>query len=440
MRGVGRRLTGSVRRNPFTSGMLAGSATESLLRATKRRKKTVRRALRPPARAPARVKPSGSYMVGKLGKFRKGRKPRVYKHAVKRNYDDYGTITKTHGLWCGFQHHASTSRLWECAGEALLKAILATIKQYPTNYDENYLPHVASGGDHIANKIMIQFKRITQTGGAEDYLTQDFLMHDATGLCKPFKDLAKEIGDNLRAYQEANIAVAPQSDVVGYFPYRFTVFRKGDSNVEVPLIENRALDDAVLELAVSQRIVLQNVTPNDDGTAALDVNGTNPLKGKFYQFTGAPRVRSEIVRTYDATYDVADLQKGYQSTTTGCLFLADQPVDSPLGHPPAATQFFENCKKTAPCTIPSGGRKSLTTTFRFRGTYEQLAKKHGFTGYDRVTIGGVTWFGFEQAMRQGQDTIKLGFNREVHMTARCQLKPKKVMLSHYDQTDLGDVL
>lgn len=380
------------------------------------------------------------FVADRAKRFRKGLVPRKYTKAVRRNFDDYGTVTKTHGLWMGFQHHGSTERMYDMLGEALLKAILACAKLHPTSYDEPVVPDTTGGGDHILWNINIEYKRINGITGDEEYRNTDYAVFDGLGAPRTFKDLSAEIGLGIQNNQQGSTAATPATDTVGYFPYRFTLSRKGDSNAVIPFVHQRGLDDAKITLVALQKIRLQNVTPNDDATAALDQNGTNPLNGKYYQFVGAPRVRSEVLQTYDSTYAVGELQQHYRTNASGVMVMPDQVADSPISHPPPARQLFDNCRKTAMVSIGAGGQKFLNTTFKFTGTFEQFAKKHGYSGFDRVTIGGCTWFGFEQAFRQGNDTIKIGFNRELHMTSFVQLKPPKVMLSHYDQTDLGDSL
>lgn len=387
------------------------------------------------------MRPTRAFKVADVGKrFRKAVKPRKFKHAVRRNFDDYGRVSKTHGAWVGFQHHASTVRLYNLIGEALLKAMLATVRVYPTTYDEPILPNGAVH-EAVAYRIVVDYKRIGNSSGAEEFSTGGNipLVNSVTGNFYSFKEIAGFLGDEIYNKVTANPAAAPSGDSVGFFPYRFTIFNYVGGAVE-PKVFEKSLDNCMLDITVKQKVRLQNLTPNDAGTDATDVNGTNPIQGKYYQFVGAPRVKGEIVKQYDAAHGLAQFQADYNASATGVLVLQDQGVDSPIGHPPAASHLFENCKKTQSVAIGAGGQKFLWTTFTYKGTIENLAKKHGYTGYDRVTIGGVTWFGFEQAFRQGQDTIVFGFNREVHMTGSAHFRNKPVIMSHYDQTDLGDSL
>jgi hypothetical protein len=387
------------------------------------------------------IRPTRAFKVADVGKrFRKPVKPRQFKHAVRRTFDDYGRVNKNHGAWVGFQHHASTVRLYDLVGEALLKAMLATVRVYPTTYDEPILPN---GAVHqaVAYRLVVEYKRIGQSSGAEEVATGGNipLVNSVTGDFYSFKEIAAFLADEIYNRVTANPATAPNGDTVGYFPYRFTIYNYVGGAVE-PKVFQKSLDNCMLDLTVKQKVRLQNLTPNDAGTDATDVNGTNPIQGKYYQFIGAPRVKGEIVKQYDAAYGLASFQADYNASATGVLVLQDQGTDSPIGHPPAASHLFENCKKTQNVAIGAGGQKFLWTTFHYKGTIEQLAKKHGYTGYDRVTIGGVTWFGFEQAFRQGQNSVIFGFNREVHMTGRATFRNKPVIMSHYDQTDLGDDL
>lgn len=424
------------KKNPFMAGMAAQSLLSKV--GGKRKKGGGRKFGRP--LGPVRPKKKSKTSVGKAqalavasqsGRFAKLKTPaKLNAKFTKRHFDDYGTVTRNHGAWIGFQKFGNSDRLYGIVGEAVARAILATVKIYPSSYNEVLINGAETD---LSEYVQIEYKRVNNASGEEGFYTGG----DITLLNKTFEEFATAVADDIRGKSFGSILVDPGSDTVGYYPYRFTVKHRIGGTI-YDKVKQRHLGSSRLTLAVTQVIKIQNVSPNDDGTNATDVNGTNPISGRQYDFDAMPRVHDEVVKTNDY---LEDLQQ-HMSHSSGCIILPQTATntDSVIGHPPKAREIFKNCVGSRTVSIEAGGQKYTSTKMTWSGTLEQFVRKHQYTGFTRPNMGGTLWFGFEQAFRQGSDVVKFGFNRELSMSCSCQLRPVTNMLRHYDQTDLGDLL
>jgi hypothetical protein len=416
-------------RNPFTAGMVAQSALDRASRRVgKKKKRTLSRPLGPVKRRKTTFKPTSGFHVSDTSlPFRKGRRPNLSTKFLKRNYDDYGSIQRNHSLWVQFQTHGCRERIMQIASEALLRALLSRVDYYPSVFEQEF-----------PDNGTLQMLRIrwnaTNLDGSSSSIDKDYTLGGQT---------FEQVANAIRSQWEFTDQTTYQG-----CPIRATFFRNDNtsaSNTTLRAIrEIEDVDKMKLMLYSSQSVRVQNLTPNDAGSTSLDVAGTNPVQGKIYEFTTAPRLREQINEKYS---DIRGLQDHFDgdgvrwldnTTSTG--------VDGVIGHPPPAGGLFTNCRKVANVSIGAGMQKHKNTLFTFKGTVLQFSQKFRlmYVGADSTAYkkhgGGCIWLALEQKFRAGPDVIKIGFNRELSMMGRCEFARKRPMLRHYEQTDIGDII
>jgi hypothetical protein len=365
----------------------------------------------------------------KSTKFRKAKKPKKLGSALttKRHYDDYGTIARDHCLWAGFADHGSYHRMFDIAGEAVTKVILGKMKVYPKLYDQPLAALVDASGSGVT--LTLNFKRIRHGGNDE------LLALSVTDIgAKSFKTLASAVATHMQGASEGASGVAASADTVAYYLDSVKVFDVGTGLI-VHSIQDMA--QAILSINVVCKTKLQNVTVNSANNSFLDVTGLNPLVGKKY-IIGDSRCRlvSEI-QEHNALYD--EFAESPQSRpVTGVSVINQLGVDDPLGHPPAAKAVFTNCRGVANIRMAAGAANHDVSKFSMRVSMRDFIERLYYSGMEKGTWGRQTWYCLERVFRQnGNDSISIGFNREVSMSASCTLKKAIPMLRHYDNTDAG---
>lgn len=367
-------------------------------------------------------------------RFRKGKRPNISDKFVKRHFDDYGAIERDHSLWIGFQTHGSRERIMQIASEALLRALLSRVDFYPTVYDQTF----ANNG--TIQKLVITWRHTNADTGGVVNTNKTYTLAAATFEAVAAAIRADWYADDDTVYQGC--------------PVRAVFYRNDYSDPGVILDravrEVEDLDRMKLKLFAKQVVRVQNLSPNDAGTAELDVNGTNPIQGKIYEFTTPPKVREKLREVHGGVSKFAD-----HLDPVGVLYLGnitETGVDGILGHPPPAGGLFTNCRKVANIRVAAGAQKYKTTLYKFEGTVEEFGQQFrvrifaGAGGGDLMNHaykkhgGGVFWMGLEQSFRQGSDKVKIGFNRELSLMGRAEFAKTRPMLRHYEQTDMGDVL
>ena len=417
--------------NPFTRKGRAGIGSLE-------RRAGFRKAKRPPKRVARRGRPSASYGLARRSRpFRKARKPiKDRGRFVARNYDDYGTMERDHSLWLGFQHHGSRDRLYDIIGEAITKAALAKTKIYPRSYDE-VIESLS------INQMDLFFNRVNNAG-VDSETSVNVQLNGRT-----FKDISADVGNAIMGQANGDPAVAPNADTVARYLSEIRMFNTATpSNADIRI---KDIGDSLVSVKVKQKIRFQNITKNVDGNLDLDQAGLNPLRGRKYVFANfRPRLIDQIQKTH-AQYDDFMLSDpvlvGPVDSAPG---IAPMPStgslakDDPISHPPPARQLFANCKASGAITMAAGAMKYEVTSFTMTHKLKNLIERIYYAGFDKGAFGGCTWIGLEKAYRQAQpsgvtndDRISIGFNREVHMYAKCKFVTQKSMLKHYDASDVG---
>lgn len=419
------------KKNPFTAGMLTQSAISKLTGSKKKKRKAVNAIRRagPVKRPKSTFRPTSGFHVADVGTpFKRGKKPNMSTKFTKRHYDDYGTISRNHSLWMGFQTHGCRERIMQMASEALLRALLSRVDYYPSTYDQVF------PNNGTLQKLQLTWAYVGVGDGVESKVVRTYVLGGTS-----FESVAAAIRADF---------MATDATVQHGAPVRAEFFRNdstGTAQLDRVIRSIEDVDKMKLKLYASQKIRVQNLSPNDAGTDTLDVNGTNPVQGKLYEFTTPPRLREQVRTQYPSIVALGD-----HLSDTGVLNLpdgAETGVDGVLGHPPTGAGLFTNVRNVANITIAAGGQKYKNTLFKFEGTVLKFCQmfSHAIGGSVQTTSykkygGGVIWIGLEQAFRQGSDTVKVGFNRELAMYGRAEFARTRPMLRHYEQTDLGDTI
>jgi hypothetical protein len=405
--------------NPFTAGMLAQSAISKL--GQKKKKRKLGRPLPGPVKKPRTVKATGAVHATFGTKFRKGVRPRVAAKFTKRHYDDFGTASRLHTLYAGFQTHGSLERVCDIYAEALMRYIFSVIDIRPSTYDEVCVTDYTGTNDDLIKFMNLGFRKIDDQTGADLESTVQIQLVGRT-----FEAICGDVGANIESKLQ-------NGEYVTYCRIYKTV-----AGGDVLLRDLRDLENGKLEVQVKQIIRVQNLTPNDDSSTALDVTGTNPIQGKIYDFTTVPMLRAGVQSTHPGLDTLQDHTFASGINVLGNI--TETGSGGVLGHPPNAGELFTNCRKVANVRIDAGHNKFKTTWFSFKGSLIDFMKRFKYGDNERALGGGITYLGFENAFRSGQDTVKIAYNRELSMSAYYRVTRKKPMLRHYQQNDMGDLV
>ena len=411
--------SGIVRRKPRYNGRTSGSLRKPGYKTRKYKSDQFKR-LNPKKKSYKRKRTS----TKKQGSFKKAKKTRTTPSKfAKRHYDDYGSIERDHCAYFGFQRHGSKSRMWSIIGEAITKALLAKIKVYPRAYNE--LLEVTN-----YDRIQLGFKRVAVPGGAEDEASTTISFSHATS----FESLATYVSNVVKDFAERS---SDAETAYAYYPFKAIIYNDAASDYNRVYVED--LGESMIELYANQTITIKNLTPNDGGTAELDVVGVNPIVGKKYEFNN---FRPKLIDTIEeqnselgAFYAVDDIT----GVNTAFAIPGAANADHMIAHPPVPRQLFTNCSKSAVVYMTAGGIKKEVTSFKMKHKLSTLIERIYYNQYDKGQFGGCTFFAFERKTRSvtGESRVKISFDRALHMSAYCKLKVKKTMLKHYENTALG---
>lgn len=374
--------------------------------------------------------------VQKTRTFKKGRKPKKPTMTVKKTYDQHGNVSRDRTLWFGLHHHGSREGLYDAAAESITRAILAKAKVYPTHYDQSMDGLLITGA-----KLSIIFRTHKEDTG-EAYDTARIVASSNLNT-KSFHSIVGDVKNTIVDYADGNFTGATSN---AYYPIYISL--DYSSNEVFHRIDN--LDEAMLYINCYSTCKIQNLCYNGDGTNDTDVNNTNPIQGKRYDFY---RSRASLVNDLVVAGSAAGTAANYMpledtDVPDGITSLPQLPTGDPLDHPPQARTTFQRCKGVANVYVRPGGTKAEKTTYSIKMSVRRFIaniapRNSSFWGITNG-LGRVSWFCFERAMKQNGtgatvDTVKIGFNRELTVTSVCIPKSKRVMQRHYADRDLGAI-
>lgn len=404
-------------------------------------------------------KVTGKYAVArtmkKIKKAKKLSKVKVPK-TVASHYKDYGQFTANGCMYINHEHWGSNDRFWYAIGSGLAKTLLPKAKIFPAKrLDDPVIgPRTNPAdldsmftGDDVASSDATYLKLTFATEGDEGVITYDdadvALVDTSTSpdQYRTFKYIAQEISNALQNHYFA-------TNKTWLHSAQFRLRASGDDNTMVGKNINATpitimnLDDAEICVYVKSLIKFQNVTPADQATVggalnpaayARDAIDANPLEGRVYSARGQhPLIDTDLAASGDRTLD-----KYFGDTQAGGLTLcghanAHNGNDTGrIAHLPGAKRLYGNqTVTTGTFHIRPGGMKFHKTYFTMKRTFRSLADvcaQQQSSAIDEANLmkdnfNRHTLFGFTLQHKHGEDTIKLGYNRETELA--CMVKHK----------------
>lgn len=458
-------MYGFAKRNPFMSGMAAGDMLRGAQKYARKgglkgkRKRAIAsggaakraRGSKPPTTPSARV--SAKYAVAdRMTKFKKAKVTAVKapKSAIV-HYKEYGEYNAEKCMYINHEHWGSVDKMWAGIGLGLAKLLLPKAKIYNgklmtdpcigprTNTADpaEQLDNKGSGDD-IKLKLVYVNEAATGTSRVVDTITLEDLTASPDKY-KTFDRIARDIEESLRSnynHEEKRwLAEATfESD---------WVYSNGSQYIQ-------NLDDAEIHLYVNSLIKFQNVTLADHGapgSAAGNLNpydksaiDANPLIGRVYTARGhQPQIDSDLLQSGNKTLDVffnvgSDERTGMTLLGRADALPARNDDIGRISSIPQARELYGNqTVKSGIIRMAAGAMKFHKTSFTLKKTFRQLADLHynmgsmgaGSGNYTERSITPHTMFGLTTEHRHGEDTIKLGYNRDLDVG--CYIKHKRVV-------------
>lgn len=438
-----RRTSQFVRQNPVTSAFAGGSAAQALYGSVKKAVRKIGRkrsrrmgpAAKPPTTPSARI--SAKYAVAPTMKRFKKAKPtkvKVPKSAIT-HYKEFGQFNTEKCMYINHEHWGSLDKLWYGISLGLAKKLLPMAKIYngksltdPCIGPRTSAANPLQGVDIKTSPMTLQLVYITEdpdgnTSRAFDTINIEnaavnpdvYLSMDA---------IAKSIETSLRARYVTHTKQW-LAEAVFACP---NVNLPNETGAMQPIyIQN--LDDAEIHLYVNSLIKFQNVTLADGGGVTRDAIDANPLIGRVFKAKGHyPQIDSDLAQSGDRSLD--SFFGNVLDTTGGITLLghANTHTANDIGrisHIPRAHELYGNqAVSEGTIRMAAGAMKFHKTSFTFRKTFKALA---GIGTIDRAgrEPGTHTMFGFTLEHKHGEDSIQIGYNRDVDVG--CYISHKRVV-------------
>ena len=381
------------------------------------------RARRLPARARSRSRPT----------MRRSTKKRKMKRTVKRaskkrkvsaikyhnhRYEQEGTCNSTQPfMYVAMNDCYSRDSIWDAMSDALLRPILAKEFKFRPLQDTDKIGNIYSS--YEPSTIVFDFKRVAGISGADNTIQSlgsvnpTITPSDANlALCRLDVDdatygaMRTRMSELLKYWADGNTVgngTAPVADTVAFYPYKYhvTTFNHGYTSAAQHAGSVSAtfehVGDTMIDLQFSHKMVFVNRTLAEGGGADgqfTDRLGTNPLKGKLYQFNDAtPRILDHVDMT-------PGLKTSFQSepNTAGfgmARYQSADALDSHLAHPLAAKYWLKNCAKETNFFLKPGGSLIHSTTKSIKGKLSTLIERFYYSGFDKGTFGQCSLFMFD---------------------------------------------
>lgn len=405
-------------------------------------KKRLRGAVaKPPTTPSSRV--SAKYAVAPTMKRFKKAKPtavKVPKSAIT-HYKEFGQFETEKCMYINHEHWGSLDKLWYGIALGLTKKLLPMAKIY----NGKSLTDPCIGPRTSRTDPLLQY----DNKSAQTLLQLVYCIEDVNGnvtrasdqiaienvsaspdVYLSFDAIAKAIETSLRARY---VTHTKQWLAEAQFTPNAANTSAAQLNLQPIYIQN--LDDAEIHLYVNSLLKFQNVTLADHGTAtganpydkaAIDAN---PLIGRVFKGKGHyPQIDSDLSNSGDKTLD--SFFGNVLDTTGGITLLghANTHTADDLGRissiPRAHELYGNQAVSEGTIRMAAGAMKFHKTSFTFRKTFKALA---GIGTIDRAgrQPGTHTMFGLTLEHKHGEDSIKVGYNRDIDVG--CYISHKRVV-------------
>jgi len=399
-------------------------------------------------KAPPRLR-----MAARLTKFRK-MKPaavKVPKSAIA-SYKEYGTLQAQKLMYISHDHRGSIDKFWSGVAYGLTKLLVVKGGIYPakslqmpmigprTNTDDTRVIYDSTGSHVLRLVFCVQSANGNITRTYNEVNVRDDIPQQTADQYKTFQAFAQEIETILKAryglYTPTNTTEKVWLQEAQWYSNNNEAT---PSRVQAAPIYIQNLDDAEIHLYANSMIKLQNITEGDGGSSLTTAVDANPLIGRMYQAKGHyPRVDGDITTmlaggfTANALDDffgdvepsgftlhgnsTRDFGQGWPDGQQGD---ADNLLGA-LSHIPTARELYGNQSvKTGTVYIKPGGHKELKTSFSFTKTFKALGNI-GKTQWFHPDFGMHTMIGLKSEHRDGNSTLKIGYNRDTQVG--CYIK------------------
>mgnify|MGYP006124281527 CR=1 FL=1 len=372
------------------------------------------------------------------GKFRKPKK--VRKIATKyhnHRYEVEGTCNAGQAyMYVGLNDCYKRDAIFDAMADALLRPILAKeFKFYPLQDTDT----IGDINTLAKSTLVFGWKRVSGLAGVQQVITG--LASDADlALCRldcdntTYETMRTRMATMLKAWADGNAAVAPNDEIVAFFPcmyHTMTYTGTAYGTAAISLVTSfKHLGETMIDLVFKQTTSFVNRTLAEGGSAAgqdLDRLGTNPLKGKLYQFNNAaPRILDHVDMT-------AALRSSIQSDPgTGMdKYTSTDAADSHLAHPLSAKFWLKNCSKESSIMLQPGQTKSHSTVYKVKGKISTLIERIYYSGYDKGTFGQSSLFMFDMVHKSDQ-TPTTTYKRLCIVQSAGKLKTPKLYIPDFE--------
>lgn len=448
------------RRNPMTTGFMAGGAAENIVRASRKRNlKSIRkgRIVKPRKAGPVPSAPSSrvtaNYAVAprmtKMKRPIKAKEPKV--KSVINHYKEFGKFTAEKCVFINHEHIGSRDKLWIGIANGLTKALLAKGRIYPSkSYEDPVIGPLTDFRDQLDNKVAnssvnnkIQLVFTSETPTGEQSVSSADVNIDDSGVnpdkYRSFAAIAEDVATVLEDKYNDNVNRS-------WLSHAMLTYLTGahDYGTSVAAINN--LDDAEIHLYVNSLVKFQNVTTSDAGSLDKQSIDANPLTGRIYEAKGiSPQIDTELATVGNKSLDRFFMETNQNTGgLTMCGFNSFNADDvGRVSHIPHANQIYgHQTVKTGLINMAPGAMKFHKSSFKIVKTFKELSKY--MTRYNSTptvwehTFGRHTLFGLKCAHKHGQDTIQIGWNRDTDVGCYVKLSNKIYNLKTNYTNDYGD--
>jgi hypothetical protein len=384
------------------------------------------------------------------GKFKKPKKvrkvsPKYHNHRIEFE----GTCNAGQAfMYVGVNNCGHRTAIWQAMSDAVLRPILAKeFKFYPLQ-DTDKIGNMTATTGPIS--LVFDMKRVTGIGGVDQVIRPLEGTPSDANLALLRLDTDDQTYDQMRTRMMLILSfwadasdtspptsaanVAPSSDRVGYFPCKYTVVASTTTSASTTaayvLATNEHVGDTMIDLRFSQTIMFVNRTLAEGGSAAgqdLDRLGTNPLKGKLYEFNhSAPRILDHVDMS-------TTLRNSIQSDTTNGMakYTSTDAADSHLAHPLSAKYWLKNCQRESSIMLQPGQTKSHTNVHSIKGKLSTLIERLYFAGYDKGTFGSSSLFMFDMVHKSDQ-TPTTTYKRMIRIQSYGKLRSPKIYIPDFE--------
>jgi hypothetical protein len=379
-----------------------------------------------------------------MTKFKKAKanKQKIPKSVIC-HYKDFGRFNAEKCMYINHEHWGNVERVWYGISLALAKHCLAKARIYPGKSLEDPMigPRTSylEPRDQYDDKSFHTVLRLVfaNEGNQGDITREAVDIEVETAILNPDRyraldGIAQDVREALVAkyvsetkcwLQEAQIRIP--SDSPNQMMNAIPIY-----------IQN--LDDAEIHFYANSLIKFQNITEADHGEAAVtaatfDKNAidANPLIGRVYSGKGHhPIIDGDLASMGDRTLDS---YFGNVNANTGGITLlghANTHTADDLGRirfiPNAKEIYGNQTVQSGTIRMAAGAMKFHKTSFSIKKTFRQLADvvnlQPGSLREDMFNeaFGRHTMFGFTLEHKHGEDSIKIGYNRDTDIG--CYIK------------------